>query len=142
MSLIICRIAEQRIIKIYFLVLLLRNTHCLMLSSYTISRKYVTDYRIFCIALILAVNTEMEFHQIHCVQSVRIRSYSGPYFPAFGQNTERYPYSVRMRENTNQNNSEYGHILRNDKFLTLRNLEAEPKIKQQLNENKVIYCIK
>ena len=142
MSLIICRIAEQRIINIYFLVLLLSNTHCLMLSSYTISRKYVTDYRIFCIALILAVNTGMEFHQIHCVQSVRIRSYSGPYFSAFGQNTERYPYSVRMRENTNQNNSEYGHILRNDKFLTLRNLEAEPKIKQQLNENKVIYCIK
>ena len=26
----------------------------------------------------------------HCVKSVRIRSYSGPYFPAFGLNTERY----------------------------------------------------
>ena len=24
----------------------------------------------------------------HCVKSVRIRSYSGPYFPAFGLNTE------------------------------------------------------
>ena len=24
------------------------------------------------------------------------------------------PYSVRMRENTDQNNSEYGHILRSD----------------------------
>ena len=34
---------------------------------------------------------------LHCVKSVRIRSYSGP-------------YSVRMRENTNQNNSEYGHF--------------------------------
>ena len=29
---------------------------------------------------------------IHCVKSVRIRSYSGPYFPAFGLNTERYSY--------------------------------------------------
>ena len=25
---------------------------------------------------------------LHCVKSVRIRSYSGPYFPAFGLNTE------------------------------------------------------
>ena len=34
----------------------------------------------------------------HCVRGVRIRSYSGPYFPAFGLNTERY--GVRMREIT------------------------------------------
>ena len=27
---------------------------------------------------------------LHCLKSVRIRSYSGPYFPAFGLNTERY----------------------------------------------------
>ena len=47
----------------------------------------------------------------HCEKSVRIRSYSGPYFPAFGLNTERYSYSVRMRENTDQNTSEYGHFL-------------------------------
>ena len=26
----------------------------------------------------------------HCVKTVRIRSYSGSYFPAFGLNTERY----------------------------------------------------
>ena len=34
----------------------------------------------------------------HSVRGVRIRSYSGPYFPAFGLNTERY--GVRMREIT------------------------------------------
>ena len=33
-----------------------------------------------------------------------------PYFPAFGLNTELY--SVRMRENTDQKNFEYGHFLR------------------------------
>ena len=38
---------------------------------------------------------------IHCGKSVRIRSYSGPYFPAFGLNMD-------------QNNSEYGHFLRSD----------------------------
>ena len=36
-----------------------------------------------------------------CVKSVRIRSYSGP-------------YSVRMLENTDQNNSEYEHFLRSE----------------------------
>ena len=47
------------------------------------------------------------------MKSVRIQSFSGPYFPAFGLNMERYgrsisPYSVHMRENRNQRNCEYG----------------------------------
>ena len=33
----------------------------------------------------------------HCVKSVRIRSHSGPYFPAFGLNTERYSVFLRMQ---------------------------------------------
>ena len=33
----------------------------------------------------------------HCVISVRIRSYSGPYFPAFGLNLERYSVSLRIQ---------------------------------------------
>ena len=44
------------------------------------------------------------------VQSVRSRSFSGPYFLAFKLNTERYrvslrcisPYSIQMQENTDQ----------------------------------------
>ena len=36
----------------------------------------------------------------HYVKSARTRSYSGP-------------YSLWMRENTEQNNAEYGHFLRN-----------------------------
>ena len=39
----------------------------------------------------------------HCVKSVGIRSYSGPYFLAFGLK--------KIRENTDQNNSEYRHFL-------------------------------
>ena len=49
---------------------------------------------------------------------VGIRSYSGSHFPAFRLNTERrsiFPYSVRMRENADQNNSEYGHFFRSEK---------------------------
>ena len=52
----------------------------------------------------------------HCVRSVRIQNYSGPYFPAFGLNTEirsMSPYSVRMWENTDQNNSKYGYLSSN-----------------------------
>ena len=33
----------------------------------------------------------------HTVKRVRIRSYSGPYFPAFGLNTERYRVSLRIQ---------------------------------------------
>ena len=36
---------------------------------------------------------------LHCVKSVRFRSFSSS-------------YSVRMRENTDQKNSEYGHFSR------------------------------
>ena len=33
----------------------------------------------------------------HCVKSVRIRSFSGLYFPVFGLNTERYSVSLRIQ---------------------------------------------
>ena len=35
----------------------------------------------------------------HCIKSVRIRCYSGLYFPAFGLNTERYFVSLRPNLN-------------------------------------------
>ena len=51
----------------------------------------------------------------YCMKSVRIRSYSVPHFSAFGLDTEIRSissYSVQMRENADQNNSEYRHFLR------------------------------
>ena len=47
------------------------------------------------------------FLRLHCVKTVFIRSCSGPYFPAFEPNTERYGV---MWENADQNNSEYEHF--------------------------------
>ena len=41
-------------------------------------------------------NLEMIPLSRHCVKSVRIWSYSGPYFPAFGLTTERYGGSLRI----------------------------------------------
>ena len=52
-------------------------------------------------------------HQLHCMKNVCILSFSGPYFPAYELNTERYGVY-----NTDLKNSEYGHILRN---ATVRN---------------------
>ena len=37
------------------------------------------------------------FRTCHCMKSVRIRSYSGPHFPAFGLNTKRYSVSLRIQ---------------------------------------------
>ena len=54
------------------------------------------------------------------IKSVRIWSFSAPYFPTFGLNTERYssPYSVRMREKLDQNYSKYGHLSHSKVSLT------------------------
>ena len=48
----------------------------------------------------------------HCVKGIRIRSYSGPHFPALELRFS--PYSVPMRENADQNNSEYEHFSRSE----------------------------
>ena len=43
----------------------------------------------------------------YCVKSILIQNCSGPYFHSFGRNTEIY---VQTWENTDQNNSKYGHF--------------------------------
>ena len=43
----------------------------------------------------------------HCVKTIQIRSYSGPYFPSF-------------RLNTDQNNSEYGYFLRSEILIKIK----------------------
>ena len=79
-------------------------------SEWVYLKQYILQW---CIAFL-----EDLFYNQHFVKSARIRSYSGPYFPAFGLNTERYSvslciqHSVRILENADQNNSEYGHFLR------------------------------
>ena len=48
-------------------------------------------------------NSPIKIKEHHCVKSVRLWSYSGPYFPSFRLNTERYGVSFR-------NQSECGKI--------------------------------
>ena len=62
----------------------------------------------------LIATSMCKLYPVHCLKSVRIRSFSGPYFPAFRLNILYLSVSVRMRENTNQKYSKYGHISRCD----------------------------
>ena len=44
------------------------------------------------------------------MKSVRIRNFSDPYFPEFPPLLRVSSYSVRILQNTDQKNSEYGHF--------------------------------
>ena len=50
----------------------------------------------------------------HCTKSVPIWSYSGQYFSAFGEIWGISSYSIQMRGNVDQNNSEQGRFLLSD----------------------------
>ena len=58
----------------------------------------------------------MYLNAFHCVKGACIQSFSGPYFPTLGLNTEEYwirsisPYPIQMQKNTDQKNSKYGHF--------------------------------
>ena len=65
----------------------------------------------------VSVSLRLSYDLTHCVKSVRIRRYSGPYIPVFvlnGKIRSIFLYSVRMQKNANQNNSEYRHFSRSD----------------------------
>ena len=51
----------------------------------------------FMITNLIETHVEKRILNHHCLKSVRIRRYSGPYFLAFGMNAERYSVSLRIR---------------------------------------------
>ena len=51
----------------------------------------------FIISNLVELRMEKLMLSHHCVKSVRIQCYSGPHFPAFGLNTERYGASLRIQ---------------------------------------------
>ena len=56
------------------------------------------------------------------MKSFRSRSFYGPCFPAFalyGELLRISPYSVQMRETTDQQNYEYGNFLRRENSFTV-----------------------
>ena len=50
----------------------------------------------------------------HCVKSVRSRSCSGPHFSRISRHSDFKSECEKMRENSDQNNSKYGHFLRSE----------------------------
>ena len=50
--------------------------------------------------------------ELHCVKSVRIWSFSGPYFLAFQLNTERFPECRKMRSRKTPNRDTFLAVLR------------------------------
>ena len=91
----------------------------------------------------------------HCVKSVHIWSFSGPYFHAFGLNVARYyvstliqfncgkklrieTYSVHMWENTDQKNSVYGHFSRSESHANAVRFILLDSGKQSLEETSSV----
>ena len=80
----------------------------------------------------------------HCVKSVNIRSYSGPYFPAFGLNTERYGVSLRIQSECGKMgtritpNTDTLHAVENEQYesKTVQN-EAIKVVAEYTNEKTV-----
>ena len=64
------------------------------------SYNHIKDCMFFCFSLFFLV--------VHCVKSVQIRSFFWSVFSRIW--TIISPYSVRMRENTDQKNSVFGHF--------------------------------
>ena len=89
-------------IRIFFIRIITRN-------FYIVSYKLILLFSLTTYYIILRTLEDNRFYlfyelnQSHCVKSVHIRSYSSP-------------YSVWIRENTDQNSSEYGHFLRSVSF--------------------------
>ena len=58
---------------------------------------------------------------MHCAKSVRIQNYSGPHFPAFGLNTERYSVSLCIQSKCGKIRTRI--ILNADSFYTVMQFE-------------------
>ena len=66
--------------------------------NYILDRFYVLRERVHCKLCIEFLTRKLIFSFLSftllCVKSIRIRSFSGPYFPVFGLNTRRYSVSL------------------------------------------------
>ena len=61
-----------------------------VLSRFAKKKRNVRTFKILNVRGSIGRYYDKKVSESSCVKSIRIRSYSGPYFPAFGLNTERY----------------------------------------------------
>ena len=64
------------------------------------------------------LNIQLHKQEDHCVKSVQVRSYSGPYFPIFGLDTEIFAVNVFIQSEygkiQTRKNSVFGHFSRSE----------------------------
>ena len=72
--------------------------------------------KIFALPFDIDILKDLRSNQDHCVKTVQIRSFSGPYFPAFGLNTEIHSVNLRTQSECGKirtrKNSVFGHFSR------------------------------
>ena len=92
-----------------------REGQSLFISANSTSSKTFSSQSTTVQCMYLAVCYSVKFIQLwllHCVNSVRIRSFSGLHFSAFGRNKSKFPYSVQVPKNVDHKNSDYRHFSR------------------------------
>ena len=95
-----------------------------MKKKFSVNHINITESNVQKFALIWEYNcslTKLTRHlaSTDCLKSVRIWSYPGLHFPAFGLNTERYGVTP--------NNSEYRHFSRSDNQTVQKLFKVEKK---------------
>ena len=68
-----------------------------VLSRFAKKKRNVRTFKILNVRGSIGRYYDKKVSESSCVKSIRIRSYSGPYFPAFGLNTERYSVSLCIK---------------------------------------------
>ena len=66
-------------------------------SKFDCQQTLIYSGQLIFIRIVEATEEMVNFCLNHCVKCVCIRSFSGPYFPAFGLNTARYGVSLRIQ---------------------------------------------
>ena len=83
---------EKRMVTSWFIKSIMYFLHLLLFVSY---KKLAIN--MFKCSRLTCIDYRKVLFILHCVICVCIQSYSGPHFPAFGLNTERYSLSLRIQ---------------------------------------------
>ena len=72
----------------------------------------------------MELGQHQRFYAKHCVKSVRIWSYSGPYFPSFGLNTDRNSKCGKIRTRITPNTNTF-HAVKRLFFICVANISLD-----------------
>ena len=96
----------------YFRILLFKMVYLSLFLQLKVQTK-ISSYVFLYIFTFVKINFHHFSKLLLSKKRPYLELYSGPHFPAFGLNTERYSVFLRIQSKcgkTDQNNSKYGHI--------------------------------